>query len=304
MLNDQATPTGGAELMTLALREGLQKRGHDARFFASSARPYMAESHADYHCFGTTSPFRTLLQTANPSAYWRLHQVLAEFQPDVVHVRIFLTQLSPTILPLLKDIPTLYHVAWYRPICPIGTKVLPNGAPCGEPYGMACYRNRCLPIRDWLPLMLQMRLWQQWRDVFDLTVVENQVLKSSLVAAGIQPVEVVWAGVPSQPMRSPLSSPPMVAFAGRLVREKGGDLLLRAFARVREQIPNVQLLIAGEGPERIRLNALIHELNLSTTVFCLGTCPVPRWKSVFAMLGFRQFRHAGPNRLAWLRQRQ
>jgi hypothetical protein len=67
---------------------------------------------ADYTCRGTTSPLRTLLQSANPSAWWQLRRVLAEFRPEVVHVRLFLTQLSPLILPVLRRVPSLYHAAW------------------------------------------------------------------------------------------------------------------------------------------------------------------------------------------------
>ncbi|MEH2389424.1 MAG: hypothetical protein V7K14_27400 [Nostoc sp.] len=33
LISDYATPTGGAELMMLSLRDGLKKQGHDARFF-------------------------------------------------------------------------------------------------------------------------------------------------------------------------------------------------------------------------------------------------------------------------------
>ena len=126
---------GGAEIATLSLRDELRKRGHDARLFSSSARAGEGFSHADYECFGTTSLFRTLLQTANPWAYRRLANVLARFKPDVIHVTMFLTQLSPLILPLLRKVPSLYHVVWYRPICPIGTKLLSDGSACNVPLG-------------------------------------------------------------------------------------------------------------------------------------------------------------------------
>ena len=112
LISDYATPTGGAEILTISLRDGLRSRGHDARLFASSARPNGAHSQADYHCFGTTSGFRTLLQSANFWAARKLKRILAEFQPDVVHVTLFLTQLSPLILPLLKNVPSLYYAVW------------------------------------------------------------------------------------------------------------------------------------------------------------------------------------------------
>jgi len=115
LVSDYAPPIGGAEIMTLMLRDGLRERGHDVRIFASRAESSPDDTHADYYCFGTTTTARTALQVANPWAYRRLRSVLAEFRPDVVHVKMFLTQLSPLILPLLRDVPTLHHVVWYRP---------------------------------------------------------------------------------------------------------------------------------------------------------------------------------------------
>lgn len=282
LVNDYATPTGGAELMMLALRDGLRQRGHDARLFASCVQRDASGSLADYECFGTTSSFRTLLQTANPWAFRQLDRVLAEFQPDVVHVRIFLTQLSPLILPLLKDRPSLYHVAWYRPICPLGTKLLPDGTSCQKEAGAVCYRNHCLPLRDWLPLMLQMKLWRHWLDAFNLIVANSEAVKRRLIAEGIEPIEVVWNGIPIRLPRPPLSSPPTVAFAGRLVWEKGVDVLLQAFAKVVSQIPEARLLLAGDGPERDAIASLIAELELQGSVSLLGHLSRPEMEHHFA----------------------
>jgi glycosyltransferase involved in cell wall biosynthesis len=275
LVNDYATPTGGAELITLALRDGLRRQGHDARLFASSARSLGTDDLADYWCFGTTSRFRTLLQTANLWAFWQMRRVLAEFQPDVVHVNIFLTQLSPLFLPLLRDVPSLYHVHWYRSVCPLGTKMLPDGGACQVLVGPACYHNRCLPLRDWLPLMLQIKFYRRWSCAFNLIVASSEATKRYLMAESIEPVEVVWGGVPTQQPRLTLSSPPTVAFAGRLVREKGADVLVRAFDEVVRQIPDARLLLAGDGPESERLKRLIADLGLSSSVSMLGHLPQP-----------------------------
>ena len=270
LINDYATPTGGAELIMLALRQQLKQVGHDARLFASSAKPLNQESQADYQCLGTTSKFRTLLQSTNPWAYQKLAKVLSEFKPDVVHVRIFLTQLSPSILPLLISIPTIYHVAWYRPICPLGTKKLPTGEICQYSVGTACYKNKCLPIHDWLPLMAQMKLWQQWRKAFNLVVANSHAVKDSLVTQGIKPVKVIWNGIPARPARPSLETSPTVGFAGRLVWEKGVDILIKAFAQVRKKIPSAHLLIAGKGEAEASLKSLIKELGLQNQVTLLG----------------------------------
>jgi glycosyltransferase involved in cell wall biosynthesis len=52
-------------------------------------------------------------------------------------------------------------------------------------------------------------------------------------------------------------------YSGRLSSEKGAYELLRAMARV----PHIPLVIAGEGPDRLRLEALARELNLSLVQF-------------------------------------
>src|SRR5712692_8465621 len=121
-VNDYAVPQGGAEILLLDLRDALRARGHDVRLFASNAGQNGSCSLADYTCRGTTSRFRTLLQSGNPWAAMKLRRVLADFQPDIVQVEMFLTQLSPLILPLLRNVRSIYHVVWYRPICPLGTK--------------------------------------------------------------------------------------------------------------------------------------------------------------------------------------
>jgi glycosyltransferase involved in cell wall biosynthesis len=270
---DYATPVGGAEVSTLLLRDGLRARGHDARVFASTAGVGEVKSFADFTCFGTTGPLRTLLQTCNPWAFFGLRRVLRTFQPDVVHVGIFLTQLSPFILPLLRRLPAVYRAHWRRSICPLGTKQLPTGADCHSTWGTACARDRCLPLRDWLPLMIQMRLWWRWREAFDLVVANSRMVAQSLEMNGLRPVNMVYNATEAWQARPPLQEPPTVAFAGRLVRKKGVDVLLRAFADVRAELPQARLLVAGDGPEMPAVRRLTTELGLTDSVTLCGHLP-------------------------------
>lgn len=299
LVSDYGTPTGGAELTLFSLREGLQQRGHQARIFASSARPGAMESLADDHCLGTTSRFRALLQTANPWAAQRLRQVITEFQPDIVHVSLFLTQLSPLILPLLRQIPSLYYVVWYRPICPLGTKRLPDGTACRVSVGRACYQNHCLPLYDWLPLMMQQQLWQRWSNAFDAVVANSQAVRQALQSEGMNVKDVIWHGVPIQAPRLRLASPPTVVFAGRLVPEKGTKLLLAAFAKVIAQIPTAQLLIAGTGGEEESLKQAINAENLASHVTMLGYLPRHELEKHFAQAWVQVVPRFGQNPLAW-----
>src|SRR4051812_719121 len=116
-LQDHDEILGEAEMMMFRLRDGMRRLGHDARLFASSAGIFHESSgNAEYQCFGTKSRFRGLNQAANPRAALSLRRVLAEFRPDVVHVGMFLTQLSPLILPVLRKVPSIYYAMSYHTV--------------------------------------------------------------------------------------------------------------------------------------------------------------------------------------------
>jgi glycosyltransferase involved in cell wall biosynthesis len=270
LINDYATDAGGAELQMHGLRSELRRRGHDARLFSTTADSHTGHTPPDYQCFGTTSSFRTLLQTANPWAARHLSDVIADFEPDVAHVMMFLTQLSPLILPALRRVPCVYNVVWHRPVCPLGTKMLPDGSLCKSVWGTPCYREGCLPIRDWIPLMAQMTLFRHWDSAVDLFLANSHAIRRELIDEGLGPVEVLWHGTPVVEACDPLHEVPTAAFVGRLVPEKGVDVLIQAFGRILRELPHAQLVIIGDGPERAHLERLIASMNLSGHVTLRG----------------------------------
>jgi glycosyltransferase involved in cell wall biosynthesis len=275
IVNDYGTLGGGAERVSLILRDELRARGHDARLFASSARPLGLENQADDVCFGSESPLRRILGTANPSAVLGLSRALRDFRPDVVHVRMFLTQLSPLILPLLRDVPCLLHVVNYQTVCPLNTKILPDGSRCRVLAGKACYDNGCVSLAGLARTICQLGLWRRWRDVFDMIVANSAWLGERLRADGVAVDRVILNGTTLRAPRSALGDPPTVGFAGRLVPKKGVDILVRAMALVVGQVPAARLLIAGDGPERATLTRLVAELGLGSRVSMTGHLASP-----------------------------
>jgi glycosyltransferase involved in cell wall biosynthesis len=127
-----------------------------------------------------------------------------------------------------------------------------------------------------------MALWERWRDAFDLVVANSDWVRRRLRAEGLDVGRRIWNGVPTRPARPPLASPPTVAFAGRLVPNKGVDVLLRAVAGVAERLPDVRLLVAGDGPERDRLRALAASLGVAARVEWLGHLSRERVEERFA----------------------
>lgn len=151
--------------------------------------------------------------------------------------------------------------------------MLPDGSDCHYNAGTVCLSKGCLTPQSWAVLMLQQKLWSYWRDAFDVIVALSEGMKTKLEEAGIEPVEVIYNSVPIREDVSPLNQIPTVVYAGRLAREKGVDILLRAFARTKVQIPQSRLIIAGEGAAKDSLQALSKDLKIAEAVTWLGYLP-------------------------------
>ena len=109
--------------------------------------------------------------------------------------------------------------------------------------------------------------------------------KSLLMAAGVpgERVDVIMPGTrPDMPVatreargqilaRHQLGTGPLILTLARLVPRKGHDIVLAALPSIRATCPNVRYLIAGAGPDRPRLEALVQQLGLADTVCFAGT---------------------------------
>jgi glycosyltransferase involved in cell wall biosynthesis len=268
LLHDFGTLNGGAEVMVANLRDALRARGHQALLFTSTARPLPLPIVADETCFGAVSPLRRGLQAANPHARLRLRHVLRDFRPDVVFVKLFLNQLSPLVLPLLRGVPSVLNVINYNLLCPLNTKTLPDGSPCHSRAGGVCHANGCLPWLGVARAAVQRRLTDL--SVFDHVFANSRWVAERLRAEGVRVDGWVHNGVPRRGRRPPLGERPVVGYAGRLVPKKGVDTLLAALARLRERVPEARLVIAGDGPERSRLELMAHTLGVGGAVDFLG----------------------------------
>ncbi len=265
LINDVADPRGGAEIMTRTLMQGLARRGHEVRVLASD----VGEPDADYLCKGAADGARQMLrQTWNPSARRAVAAAIQDFQPDVAHVRMHLTQLSPAILGPLREVPSVYHAVMYEAVCPTGLKMLPGGQPCHFTAGRACLREGCLSIQAWSAMMLKLELWHRGRSIFRKVVANSETMRDILEASGVTVDQVIHNGVPDGGAGNGPGPEPTLVYAGRLSKEKGVDTLLSAFARA--EVSDAKLLLAGDGPLRGSLQNRAGELGLRDRVQFLG----------------------------------
>jgi glycosyltransferase involved in cell wall biosynthesis len=126
-----------------------------------------------------------------------------------------------------------------------------------------CLRHGCTGLVHWLRARPRYRaiagaLRQATRIVACGRGVQ-QALAQDGVEAECLPLPVTR---PSASYRRAPSAAPLVVYAGRLAREKGVDVLLRAFAAAAREIPATSLRVIGDGPERASLERLAALLRL------------------------------------------
>jgi GalNAc-alpha-(1->4)-GalNAc-alpha-(1->3)-diNAcBac-PP-undecaprenol alpha-1,4-N-acetyl-D-galactosaminyltransferase len=89
---------------------------------------------------------------------------------------------------------------------------------------------------------------------------------------------------------------PMIIAVGRLSKEKGFDLLLKAFAKISQNFPSWRVSILGDGLERGALTRLRDELNLADRVEFVGEVQhVELWMARAGLLVHPSRREGFPN---------
>lgn len=137
------------------------------------------------------------------------------------------------------------------------------------------------PIRE----QLQDRLAARWTD--RIVAVSSALARqlANFIVADPRKIAVIRNGIDTDQFRPTpdngvlrgelgiRDSQPIIGSIGRLDRIKGYDVMIEAFAVLRSQWSDADapvLVIAGDGPERTRLEALIRERGLSAHAHILG----------------------------------
>ncbi|MEE8358822.1 MAG: glycosyltransferase family 4 protein [Candidatus Hydrothermarchaeales archaeon] len=104
----------------------------------------------------------------------------------------------------------------------------------------------------------------------DSVITVSEFLRNEVLKLGINATKVttIYAGFSGTGRDSALlSERKTITFIGALVKQKGVDILLKAFKSVKEVFPESQLLIVGDGKERKNLERLVEDLGLCDVRF-------------------------------------
>lgn len=274
----------GTESYIFELMDLLRSRGHEVALFSmrdsrGGGTPYDQDfvPHIDFK-----DPRNGLLTRAKLAAHAiysvqarkRLRRMISSFRPDIAHVRNIYHHLSPSILWELRaqHIPVLYHLNDFKVLCPT-YNLVSNGAACERPctgkfwkvLTQGCYAG---PVTSSLVLATEAYLHERvgtYKKCVDHFLVPSQFAEQLLIQNGFDGAKISvlahFQVLPESVTAAPRAG--SIVYFGRLSAEKGVSDLIRAM----KLVPNVHLLIAGNGPERPGLQTLTLALNIKNVEF-------------------------------------
>jgi glycosyltransferase involved in cell wall biosynthesis len=270
LVTDWTAERGGVETYLVQLRHGLEVSGVETRLLVSSVGD--GAGLADYVAPGSDrAAVQALSQLVNPAAMRAVRSAVRDFRPDVVHVSGFELQLSPAVLAALAGTPSVVNVAWTKPVCPTGHKLLPGGALCERRWGVACREEGCLHGVRWVRELARYRMIAVALRSATAIVTCSRHMRSMLATHGLAARALDWPALPPGPSfaRSRAARPVFVA-AGRLSREKGIVTLIESLSRIRAGGVDACVRLVGDGPQRASIERLAARLGVADAVEITG----------------------------------
>ena len=280
----------GTEVYLFELMDLMREHGHEVALF-SMADPRGEPTAYDRHFvpnidFKRKSGLISRVKSTAHAVYStearrRLRAMIRDFQPDVAHVRNIYHHLSPSILWELKKqgIPVLYHLNDFKLLCP-SYNLVSQGRACEACKGGKFWRavtTQCYPglgARATLAAEAYVHRWLgTYRKCVDLFLAPSEFVRDKFVehgwdASSFEVLPHFQQAFPSE--RAVVGAP--VLYVGRLSEEKGVDDLVRAM----RQLPDLRLMIAGDGPQRGALQQLTNSLSLRNVEFVGQVSPSKR----------------------------
>jgi glycosyltransferase involved in cell wall biosynthesis len=275
----------GTEVYLFDVMELMRTRGHTVALF-SMADPRGEPTEYDQHfvprvdfknnSHGVIGGAKLVAHAIySRTARVRLRKIIAEFRPDVAHIRNIYHHLSPSILWELKaqGVPVVYHINDFKLLCP-SYNMVSHGHACERCHNAQFWHvltEGCYAGSPGSKLVLAAEAYfHNWLRTYETCVTRflapSRFVKDKLVENGwpAAKIDVLphFQRLPAQAPEDAAADAPILYF-GRLSSEKGLTDLLQAMQR----LPKVRLRIAGEGPQRPELEKMAESLGLANVEF-------------------------------------
>lgn len=275
-----ATPSGENQVLE-AERQLLLARGHEVEIFSRHSDEIRAQ--------GAIGAIKGALATPwNPWMAAAIRQVVARFQPDVVHVHNTFPLISPAIFSAIgaraARVLTLHN---YRLLCPAAIPMR-SGQVCTDCLDQqsvlpalthGCYRHSRLATVPLAANVALHRMLGTWRDEVDAFITLSEFQRQRMAQGGLPLAKLhvkpnFYPGMP--PVLPWAERGNYVVFAGRLGAEKGVRSLLTAWQLWGKDAPELRLVGDGE------LRAELEQMAQGLPVRFLGQLPAAQAQAQIA----------------------
>lgn len=287
LAHNNFTVQGGAEVFYHEVGRVLEENGHEVAYFSLS-EPDLDNKWSSFYPSATDYKNGKFVEKVigfpkliyNKEAKSAFADLIVEFKPDLIHVFAIYVGLTPAILDAAREhkVPVVMSCNDYKHICP-NYKLFHSGKICEDCKGGKFYKaltNKCCHNSTAYSFASMVEAYTHNKlDIYKKNV--SRFLFASEFMA--EKTEEFWGsenfnwGI----LRNPFNIDEHVytgrvgdyfLFFGRLVNEKGVDILLKAAA----ELPNLRIKVVGNGPEEDVLKGMAEDLQLTNIEF-LG----PKW---------------------------
>ncbi len=237
---------GGVEITAAKLLPALQARGYEFAVVVPKEYANRPEED-DYQGIPVYRlPFWTAIKSGHPEQMIKLRQRVAalkrDFAPDLIHIAL----VGPSVFFHMQTITG-------RP-APVLVDLTSD--PSDQAAGSDAIVGKLLRTAAWVTCVSAATLAQTHAWMPETIPRSSVIYKGRDVSA-------------FKPDPLPTAAPRLLCL-GRLDHVKGFDLAVSAFGSVLTHVPGARLVIAGDGPERQRLERQIADLGLQTRVEMIG----------------------------------
>ena len=277
---------GGSETYYFALGKLLKEKGCDVVYFSMKDEknvPCDQEkyfvNHVDYN--GSMSPVQVAAASVkllySLEAKHKFEKLLIDEKPDIIHLNIFQSQLSGSIVEAAykHHIPIVYTAHDLKSVCP-NYLMMHHQKVCEKCLGghyWHCFTNSCMKASRAKSLLAAMEAYiyklRKTYQKMDYVITPSFFYKKTLEAAGIFrcPIEHVRNFLSPETCFEEGTRGNYFLYFGRLSREKGIRTLIKSFSKSHVE---EKLLIVGAGPEEARLRQMVKKLGMKDKILFLG----------------------------------